>query len=48
VADAIHTLLCDAALYGKVSENNLAKAQQYDWDVIAKEFMSEVYDRPSG
>ncbi len=48
VADAIHTLLDDAALYGKVSENNLAKAQQYDWAVIAKEFMSQVYGRLSG
>lgn len=48
VADAIHTLLDDAALYGKVSENNLAKAQQYDWDIVAKEFMSQVYGRLSG
>ena len=48
VAGAIHTLLDDAALYGKVSENNLAKAQQYDWAVIAKEFMSQVYGRLSG
>lgn len=48
VADAIHTMLDDAALYGKVSENNLAKAQQYDWAVIAKEFTSQVYGRLSG
>jgi glycosyltransferase involved in cell wall biosynthesis len=44
VADAIHTLLTDGALYSAVSRNNLAKSRDYDWEVIAEEIAS-VYDR---
>jgi glycosyltransferase involved in cell wall biosynthesis len=48
VADAIHTLLDDTELYEKVSRNNLAKARNYDWDVVTKEIMSELYGHVSG
>lgn len=47
VADAIHALLDDPALYEKVSRNNLAKARNYDWDVVAAEIMAEVYGTSS-
>jgi glycosyltransferase involved in cell wall biosynthesis len=43
VADAIHRLLTDGALYSEVSGNNLEKARDYDWSGVAKE-ISAVYD----
>jgi glycosyltransferase involved in cell wall biosynthesis len=44
VADAIHALLTDKALYSEVSRNNLAKARGYDWNVVAAE-LSAIYAR---
>ncbi len=43
VADAIHTLLADEALYSEVSRNNLEKARDYDWSVVAND-LAAVYD----
>jgi glycosyltransferase involved in cell wall biosynthesis len=42
VADAIHTILTDKALYSEVSGNNLAKARDYDWSTVAAE-LSAIY-----
>lgn len=48
VADAIHTVLADPARYEQMSRKNLAKARNYDWDVIAAEIMAEVYTTVAG
>ncbi|HMK63224.1 MAG TPA: glycosyltransferase family 4 protein [Acidimicrobiales bacterium] len=43
VAEAIHRLFTDAVLYSTISRNNLAKARQFDWRVIAGE-VSALYE----
>jgi glycosyltransferase involved in cell wall biosynthesis len=43
VADAIHTLLADEALYSEVSRNNLEKARDYEWNVVTND-LATVYD----
>jgi glycosyltransferase involved in cell wall biosynthesis len=43
VADAIYTLLADEALYSEISRNNLEKARDYDWSVVAND-LSAVHD----
>jgi glycosyltransferase involved in cell wall biosynthesis len=43
VADAIHTLLADEALYSEISGNNLEKARDYDWSVVTND-LAAVYD----
>ena len=44
LADAIHTLLLDRALYSAISRNNLAKSRGYGWAAITEE-ITAVYDR---
>jgi glycosyltransferase involved in cell wall biosynthesis len=47
VADAIHSVLADSARYAEMSRNNLAKARDYNWDVVAGEIMTRVYESVS-
>ncbi len=43
VAEVIHRLFTDPGLYSAISRNNLAKARQFDWTVIAGE-VSALYE----